>query len=402
MLINTVFDASQKLQLDQQKNIHVIKIPTGDVKATDFQRMTPQLTKLLMDNGESAARAFFDEELQRVRSYKLSMLMCYGPEELYTHVTDGLDIPLNRVVISENNTDWVYALFPSLLCWTLRDVRIQVLLPEHGDKKNDGVYRRKLLRTMGVEVTELKNTSSVPVRVYILDAKDPGGTKAIVGVHRGSNKTGVEAVIYNGFLDKSAIDLILRQVEEEFRDGLAKNFSASDRTLIVQGGQDQLFELLGTVGQYAKQEVDLAIENVQLDRLVSLTRFVREYKYKQIYHLVKQYSRFSIPLFAAAIVRLQGGKQSILTPPVVEEFGGKFILIEGSTRATYCRNLGIYKSLRCVVVRGVRDPLPSEPFPFHQVRVVGRTLETSKRYESFVYDNFRPIENRVHPLTSLD
>ena len=245
--------------------------------------------------------------------------MCYGPEELYTHVTDGLDIPLNRVVISENNTDWVYALFPSLLCWTLRDVRIQVLLPEHGDKKNDGVYRRKLLRTMGVEVTELKNTSSVPVRVYILDAKDPGGTKAIVGVDRGSNKTGVEAVIYNGFLDKSAIDLILRQVEEEFRDGLAKNFSASDRTLIVQGGQDQLFELLGTVGQYAKQEVDLAIENVQLDRLVSLTRFVREYKYKQIHHLVKQYSRFSIPLFAAAIVRLQGGKQSILTPPVVEE-----------------------------------------------------------------------------------
>jgi hypothetical protein len=112
------------------------------------------------------------------------------------------------------------------------------------------------------------------------------------------------------------------------------------------------------------------------------------------------YKRSGIPLFDSAAVTLNTGEKSIVTPPVVEESGGQFILVEGSTRATFCRDEGI-SNINCVVVRGVTDPLPSTPVPLRQVRVVGRTLDTGQRYERFNYTHFRSIERSVHPFDSL-
>jgi hypothetical protein len=336
--------------------------------------------------------------LQRVRSYRSQASICYGPEEIYTHVTDGLDIALCRVVIAKNETDWVYSLFPSLLCWRMRGVRIQVLLPEHGDHPRHGPYRRKLLRALGAEVSELPGKSSVPIEAYVLDSIDTAQIKAAVAVERGLSSHGIEAVVYEGYLDIPAIRSILGQLDQY----LQSSSSSAALPNIVAGSQDQLIQHLRSVGQYAKAGVDLTIENVPVASMLSLTRFVREYKYKQIQHLIGLYSRHDVPLFTPATIDFREGKKSILTPPVVEESGDNFVLIEGSTRATYCRDLGSPSAIKCVVVRGVRDLLPSEPIPFRQVRIVGRTLNAEQRYEGFNYQYFRAIENNVHPPNSLD
>jgi hypothetical protein len=144
----------------------------------------------------------------------------------------------------------------------------------------------------------------------------------------------------------------------------------------------------------------VSIENVPTDRLVSLTLFIREYKYRQMRHMIKLYRDLGLPLFDPAAVLLNTQASSIVTPPVVEESGGEFILIEGSTRATFCRDEGV-SQMKCVVIRGVKDALPSEPVPFRQVRVVGRTLGPEQRYKHFNYAHFRSIERSVHPLDSL-
>jgi len=314
-------------------------------------------------------------------------------------VTEGLDTPLNRLVIADNNTDWVYSLFPSLLFWRIHEVPVQVLLPEYGDREEHGPYRRKLLRALGAQVIELSGKSSVPVRAYILDTKDPARINAIVRVKRGLEMHGIEAIHYNGFLHSSAIQSMLQLLDDHLGQPMV---APTNRPSIVAGRQGQLIDYLVLVGQYSKGGVSVQVENIPLDRLVSLTRLVREYKYKQIHHLIGLYSRHDIPLFAPAFVKFYDGKDSILTPPVVEESGGQFILIEGSTRAVYCRDSGVHGSVKCVVVRNVRDPLPSQTIPFSQVRVVGRTLAAAERYDGFTYDNFRAIENTVHPLASLD
>jgi predicted acylesterase/phospholipase RssA len=385
LLANTIVDGNQQLQLNLQSNVHLVTIPTGDIKATDFRKMTSQTVDILIKNGEAATRTFFEQELLRMQQPITSVdSICYGTDELYTRATESLDLPLERVVIADHDTDWAYSLFPSLLCWRARGVRVDVLLPELGDKA-DGPYRRKLLRAMGIHITELSHETSVPLRSFVILPRDAAQLRAIVGVEKQSRSQTIEAVVYAGFLDASAIRAVLARLE-----ALIKPCPMTPPVPIFAGdGHDVLLARIKSVGQYSKPSVEVDIENIPLERIVSLTRFVREYKYSQIRHLIDMYKRSGIALFDAAAVSLITGEKSIVTPPVVEESGGQYILVEGIS------------SIKCVVVRGVTDPLPSTPVPLKQVRVVGRTLDTTQRYERFNYAHFRSIERSVHPFDSL-
>ena len=273
---------------------------------------------------------------------------------------------------------------------------MDVLAPELGDKA-DGPYRRKLLRAMGAQLTELPHETAVPIRAFVIIARDEASHRAIVGVEKQSRSQTIEAALYEGFLDATAIRAILGELEKLISP-VADELPATPQ--FGADSHDLLLSRIKAVPQYARADVDVSIENIQIDRLVSLTSFVREYKYRQIRHLIQLYRRLGISLFDPAAVTLTAGATSIVTPPVVEESGGQFILIEGSTRATFCRDEGL-SHIKCVVVRGVHDPLPGTPVSFNRVRVVGRTLGPEQRYENFNYSNFRSIERSVHPLNSL-
>ncbi|MGY3479378.1 patatin-like phospholipase family protein [Bradyrhizobium ottawaense] len=394
VLANALVDGGQQLQLSLQNDVHVVTIPTGKVKATDFESVTPEITQELIRSGSSATRSFFEQELLKVQPPSSTESVCYGSDELFTRVTESLDIPLDRIVVADHNTDWVYSLFPSLLCWRVRGVKVDVLLPALGDKA-DGVYRRRLLRAMGAHVTEIPNETAVPIRAVVIVPRDVSQLRAVVGVEKQSKSQTIDAIYYQGFLNTAAIRAILGQLDSQINAPQAAPFTPT----FESDGHDLLLKRIRSVRQYSKAGIDISIENVPIDRLVSLTRFVREYKYRQIAHLIRLYRQSNLPLFDTAMVRL-GMASSIVTPPVVEEAGGRFILVEGSTRATFCRDEGA-SQIKCVVVRGVTDPLPSVAVEFKRVRVVGRTLEAAERYERFNYEHFRSIERAVHPFDSL-
>jgi len=250
---------------------------------------------------------------------------------------------------------------------------------------------------MGVHVTELANETSVPIRSFVIVPRDTAQLRAIVGVEKQSRSQTIEAVLYEGFLHASAIWAVLARLDELIEPYPT---TAPPVPVFETSDHDLLLARIKLVGQYSRPGIDVSFENVPLDRLVSLTRFVREYKYRQIRHLIDLYKRSGIMLFDPTAVSLNTGEKSIVTPPVVEAAGSQFILVEGSTRATFCRDEDI-SAINCVVVRGVTDPLPSTPVPFTQVRVVGRTLDTERRYERFNYSHFRSIERAVHPFDSL-
>lgn len=396
LLANAVVDGSQHLQLNLQSNVHIVQIPTGDIKATDFNRMTSEAVDTLIENGTNATRTFFEKELLQVQPTTSADSICYGTDELYTRTTESLELPLERVVIADHNTNWVYALFPSLLYWKSKGVRVDALLPELGDKE-DGPYRRKLLRAMGVHLTELPSVAFVPIRSFVILPQDPAKLRAIVGVEKQSRSQTIEAVLYEGFMDESVIRTVLARLDELIGP---YPVPPPEAPVFGAGSHDLLLDRIKSVGQYSKPGVDVTIENTPIEKLVSLTHFVREYKYRQIRHLVELYKTLDIQLFDPAVVMLNTGEKSFVTPPVVEESGGQFILIEGSTRAKFCLDEGI-SEIKCVVVRGVRDPLPSTPVPFERVRVLGRTLDPGQRYKGLNYADFRKIERSVHPLDSL-
>ena len=91
-----------------------------------------------------------------------------------------------------------------------------------------------------------------------------------------------------------------------------------------------------------------------------ISRFARAYKYKQIGQLIDAYQYLGTEPFEPLAVVLALSEPSIVTPPVVELRDVGYVVIEGTTRATFS-----YKNersaLRCIQVTGVREPLPGDP-----------------------------------------
>jgi hypothetical protein len=276
-IADTVVEGSQDLQLAQQHDVHVISIPTYDVKATDFGKMDQAIVKKLVQSGKAAAASFFDDELNQVRTPRPAGGLCYGLEEVYSAVTEKID-RVNEVLVAEESTKFVFSLFPTLLRWRSNGVVVKALLLKPGSARSDETYRRKLLRALGVQVCEVE---SLPVRVYLFNASDPIQASAIVGVPQTGGTQIIEAVRYEGKIDSGVIQAVAEQVNRAWTSPDDPG-SRSYIPKLIESQWDPLHAGLKRVEQYSSRDVTLSLQEVKLKSLVSLTRFARGYKYTQI------------------------------------------------------------------------------------------------------------------------
>lgn len=392
-IADTVVEGSQNLQLNLHSDVHVIETPTGRVKATDFDKIDQATVSRLMEQGREASANFFDSELERIRAPRMPSEVCYDREELYGIFTRNLDTTVSDIIISETDTEFVYSLFPSLLIWRTRKVRCRVLLPVIEKQVEHGQYRRELLRRIGVEVCEV---DTPPFVGYFVNATDLNQGAAYIAITSGGLSKKIDAIVYEGPLHSSARATLYEAIARSFP---ASAEAQTHQPIIVSDSHENLFDRLRKVSQYSKAGVEITFESIRISDLVSLARYVREYKYNQIRNLIGLYREKKIRLFDPAAVLLGGIHRSIVTPPVVEASGSHYVLIEGSTRATFLRDQG-EERIGCVVVRGVRDALPGDPVDFSRVQVVAREFDAQFRYRGFNYSLFRHIEAKVHPLDS--
>ena len=156
---------------------------------------------------------------------------------------------------------------------------------------------------------------------------------------------GIGAIRYDGAFHERMIDL------------LRKNFASligkvpdgdANRPRLQEANRDTIVTALQNgIPQY--RGATLRFEPVRLADMVSLTQYIREYKYRQIEHMINLYRRSDLMLFDAAQVVYANGNRSLVGPPVVEHVGQQYILIQGSTRAVYCNNTET-KEFICMVV----------------------------------------------------
>lgn len=392
-LADTIVEGSQNLQLNLHSDVHVIEAPTGKIKATDFDKIDASTIAQLVEQGRTASGKFFDSELQRIRTPRMPSEVCYDREQLYGLFTRNLDSAVSDVLISEIDSEFVYPLFPSLLIWRSRGVRCRVLLSTSEKRVDHGQYRRELLRRIGVEVAEV---DVLPFTGYFVNGTDVYQGIAYVAIQSGGLSKKIDAVVYEGAIHSSARTALYESIARLFPSSTA---IPHHQPIVVSDSQGELFKRLRKVSQYSKSGVDITFESIRVADLLSLANYVREYKYNQIRSLVGLYREKNISLFEPAAVVLTGSHKSIVTPPVVEASGSRYVLIEGSTRATFLRDQG-EERIACVVVRGVRDALPSDLVDFSKVRVVARKFDAEFRYAGFNYTLFRHIEASVHPLDS--
>jgi predicted acylesterase/phospholipase RssA len=71
---NTIVDGAQDLQMELQPEVHAIVIPTGKIKATDFDNIDTSTVSILIQAGQKASATFFQSELANVRAPRICLL----------------------------------------------------------------------------------------------------------------------------------------------------------------------------------------------------------------------------------------------------------------------------------------------------------------------------------------
>jgi predicted acylesterase/phospholipase RssA len=384
-VINTAIDGAANIQARIVENVYEIQIQTGDIASTDFLGMDAKKVQQLKTSGTIAARQFFNSEFEKVRSAPGKRIICEGNDEALAELTTILNVRnIRKICAVDEDSKWIYSIFPAFLKWRSQGVEVHAFLPPEPPEKHEA-YRRRLMSELGVV---LHSVPKLPFRGFLIDPQNETDSSGLIYMEDTVSGE-VRAIKYAAPEDHPAIRSLysaLGPMESPIEVQLPTLERVSDLEL-----QQKLKD---HVSQYALASMQM--QSVNVCDLVALSSLVREYKYQQIKSLHAMFKAADLDPFDVAIVRYASGKQTIVTPPVVEAAGDKFYLIQGTTRALFCVREGI-ETIRCLVVRNPSAPLPSQRrTPIRDVLVGGRTLSTTDRYGQTIDADFRRVEYAVH------
>ena len=158
---------------------------------------------------------------------------------------------------------------------------------------------------------------------------------------------------------------------------------------------------LRAVPQYSGHSIALSMEDVSLDQVFTFARYAPAFKYWQAQATARVLRDADLPPYGPAAVRLHPTGRSLIVPPVFEYSGGRFVLINGTSRCLAALREGS-GAVRGAVVRGVAaEPPARNPRPLKRVAVDMGRRDVNDRYDGFAYGQFRKIEASVHTMESL-
>lgn len=308
-------------------------------------------------------------------------------------VTEQLTAARRQVIISFSDTRWFWDLFPTVLYWLRQEIQVYCFTLPVAEKEV-GLFaerqRRNLMRGMGVQLIE---NATLPFRGIMLDSATDLTSSALVFTNAHSDYEPI-ARFYDASTDAFALSAIYDRLSPHLPSKSAKPTCPEIITL----SSTTLIDLLkSNVRQYRSANVTISLEQVDVKKILLISRYVRAFRYQQISTIVDAYSQYGRELFSPTAVRLSDGKSSIITPPVLELIGDEYVAIEGNTRSLYCLNNGIH-SFQAIVVRGVAEALPGQAVPLKQARITSWKRRPDERIVGLDRSLFRDIERAVRPL----
>ena len=387
---NAVVDGATDLQTWLQPDVHVVDIPTPGLKATDFLSMSRDVVRRLVDGGRQRTQEFIDNELINLTRISHTRSLCADDDDVNSLLVARAG-DADEVIVALPNAEWIWRLFPTVLCWKLREspVSVKVLLAPNAASDPRGraieAARRRLLTQLGLVVREVE---ALPLRGFILNGTDRNRPSAIVYLTRDSAFL-PKAVCYDGPEHAEVVRTLHDKVWPLLYDAPENLYRPELRPFDPARLCNQLKK--GVV-QYRSTDIQMA--RVEIGTLLMVVRYVREWKYRQMDRLIGLYQNHGFDLFAPICVQLKDGDVSIAGPPVVEEIAGnRFAIIEGHTRSLHCR-LNDVEQMRCVVVRGATEELPDRPVSIHYGGIISRR----RPEKQWKYQFMRRIEEALHPV----
>jgi predicted acylesterase/phospholipase RssA len=387
--VSAVVDGAIELQAGLQPDVHRVTIETGTIRATDFDKMNPKSIATLLDAGRNAVQEFFGREASEVRAHLDDWQACWSLDELYHAIVEDSELPVARVVVAMQSTDWFWRLFPSVLAWRFHGIPVDVLVPP-GQVEPKEAQRRRFISGLGAGLFQ---TGHLPFRGVVLQRANDRQSSAFV---LRSDRSQFEplATRYFGVKHQEVVLAIRNAL-----DGLIpkQRPPQAPPPELVPFSKDEVRARIATVAQYSQPDVKIVFENIDPAAVMPINKVIRAYKYRQIKRLASLYDQSKIPLFSCIGVRMTDGTVSPITPPVVEVRGDQRIVLEGNTRLYHCWRAGL-PSFTGAVVYGVTAALPGRPTPIERVRVMAAEVPPSTAIEQHDENHFRWIERAMRPL----
>lgn len=391
-LVNSVVDGAQDIQLSLQKNIHLISIPTGAVKSTDFD-ITKEKVNYLIESGKQSMKSFIDNEVVNLKQGRVNTNICSSHAQSYYQIAQSFTDGVSEVIISEMSTDWVYDLYLTLLNWVQSGAKISVILDKNDDKKH-GPFRVRILESMGIKVTFV---DEIPIRCFLINPDDQVNSLAIVRRLPGIVCDDFDAILYDSPTDNQVIRSITHMLESYRNDN-----EKSEVPSLITVGNEMCISAVKRVSQYSPENVNVYVTEICIDKIRLLSNFIRGYKYRQIHHLFELYSQKGICKFKPAAIKYSNNKESLIGLPVLEKWGDNYYLMDGNTRVTFCYRQGI-ENIHALVVEGVTQPLPAKGYysPSDMI-VTDKVVSGASRYDGFEKKYYRYIDAAFRdPATCL-
>ena len=393
-LVGTIVGGATQLQKSMQLGINVISIPTGDVRATDFNITAEQINGLI-NSGREAVFCFIRDEALHLQS-EMETATWYADEDnlLAELVREARTIGTDLVVVMPD-THWFWKLFPTVLAWREAGSSLKVLVePPQGTVDNVAreKQRRSILVALGTRVVE---RNELPFYGFFLMRPDDHQESAFI-LNPSRTEHASYGTAYTGTHHQPLMRVIKKRLYDEFNN---ESSTIESCHLQLHKADDIITQLKTGVWQYGRDGVTIRLEEVPLNRVQMLVKRVRTFKFIQISHLVSLYEKFNLPFFVPAAVIAKEQIVSVIIPPVFEEWGTNLVAIEGNTRLYYLYKEG-HSKIFALVVRGVKDPLPGCPVYPAEALLYMHKLESTERIGGFNYAQFRKIEGSARPLNT--
>ncbi len=124
-LVDTSISGASEIQLGLVQGASHIDIPTGDIRATDFDRMDDAARTMLFRNGQDAATHFIESEAIRLGPPAGAESRFWNPDRLYLEVVRQSAQPAAEIILAQRDTEWYWQLFPTVLHWRLNGMRVR-------------------------------------------------------------------------------------------------------------------------------------------------------------------------------------------------------------------------------------------------------------------------------------
>jgi predicted acylesterase/phospholipase RssA len=391
-LLNTTLDGNLDLQLSLQNEVHIIRINTGTLAATDFELIDDLIVADLIKRGENAVNDFFSNELARLKTSTQKTGISRDEFNSNNFLTDTLSNKYDEILIASVDTEWVYELFPTLLNWIKQGSKVSMILQKGGDEEEHTHLRQRILDFFGVN---LKLVDNIPFKGFVFDGGNMENCRSVVLKEKSTTPTYFSR-LYEGEEDYYAIKC-LREVLLTHTPPLVPNQGIYAMPI----AHSELFDKLKNVRQYKNSQ--LYMSEIEISKMVFITKYLRGFKYRQIRQIFEIYHQFGMSLFEPAkFYSPSSQKFSIITPPILEKIGDLYYVIEGNTRLTYAHRNGMDR-IKCVIVENSSEALPSSGrYNVREILLADRDMVGPDRYGEFDYKKFRKIEKAVRdPKTCL-